>query len=168
MNNSKLFENSYAEITLPLSEKAIGVLRRIKSLDSITSEYDRLLDNPAVTDTFMEMTICFDFGCMETMFDISVAACYDGFADKVSECNVHFDRKTADYFQNEALNYLARNFKKMKECRTAAHDFKVFLHGYDGVVELPKTIQIHKLLMYGGHFSHPTIKNLTRFRLKER
>lgn len=140
MNNSKLFENSYVEITLPLSEKAIGVLRRIKSLDSIMDEYDNLLESPIPTAVFMEMTVCFNFDSMETLFNVAVLYSSNDDMGEIKECNVHFDRKTADYFQNEALKYLARNFKKMKECRTAAHDFKVFLHGYGGVVELPKTI----------------------------
>lgn len=140
MNNSKLFENSYVEITLPLSEKAIRILRRIKSLDSIMDEYNNLLESPIPTAVFMEMTICFNFDSMETLFNVAVLYCSDDDMGATEECNVHFDHKTADYFQNEALKYLVRNFKEMKECRTAEHDFKVFLHGYDGVMELPKTI----------------------------
>ena len=77
MNNSKLFENSYVEITLPLSEKAIRILRRIKSLDSIMDEYNNLLESPIPTAVFMEMTICFNFDSMETLFNVAVLYCSD-------------------------------------------------------------------------------------------
>lgn len=116
MDNSKLFENSYAEITLPFSKEAIGILRRIKSLDSIMDEYDELLKSPLLTDVHMELTVCFNFDSMETLFNVAVLYSSNDDMGSTEECNVHFDRKTADYFQNEALKHFLHNYQKIKEC----------------------------------------------------
>ncbi len=116
MDNSKLFENSYAEITLPFSKEAIRILRRIKPLDSIMDEYDELLKSSLLTDVHMELTVCFNFDDMTITFNVAVVYGSDDDMGATGECDVSLNRTTADRFQNEALKHFLHNYKKIKEC----------------------------------------------------
>lgn len=63
------------------------------------------------------MTVAFDFNSMETFFSLNtVCRSIDG-VECVVNANIDFDTLTADYFRNEALKYLAGNFKAMTACR---------------------------------------------------
>ena len=58
MNNNKLFDIHYIEITLPLSDEGIALLEE-RNPDAL-NEYRNSMNNKNVTDVFCELKVAFD------------------------------------------------------------------------------------------------------------
>lgn len=116
MNNFKPFANSYAEVTLPLDEKMITAFEQSEQYAYLLEDFYRENSNPAYSSVGVTMTVAFDFSSMETFFSLNTICKGDEGIDSEGEYNITFDDVTAEYFKQEALKHLAKNFTNMQAC----------------------------------------------------
>lgn len=117
MKNFKPFAENYTEVTIPLDEKVITAFEQSEQYAYLLEDFYRANINPAYDSVHLTMTVAFDFNSMETFFSLNTV-CWS--IDGVScdgNINIDLDPVTAEYFKNEALKYLARNFTAMKACQ---------------------------------------------------
>lgn len=117
MNKFTPFAGSYTEVTIPLNEKAVEAFEQSGEYSYLLEDFYRANINPTYDSVHLTMTVAFDFDSMETFFSLNmVCRSIDGVSCD-GNINIDLDPVTAEYFKNEALKYLARNFTAMKACQ---------------------------------------------------
>ncbi len=117
MNNFKPFSETYTEITIPLDNKVLTAFEQSEQYAYLLEDFYRESANPAYDSVYCTLTVAFDFKNMETFFSLNTICKGDGCMDCDGNVNIDFDPVTAEYFKNEALKCLVRNFGAIRACQ---------------------------------------------------
>lgn len=115
MNN--LFDKSYLEVTIPLTDETVEKLEN-SPYNYLLDDYRSELDNSITEEVWCELAVGFDFIRGEMHFNFNVVAVIPDEPSQISSWNnIEFDPDTAEYFKKKALEHLAINISVMAACK---------------------------------------------------